>query len=335
MTEFVQFLVLAFTALVWWLAKRDLTARAARLRAASSAEVDQLKETVEALTAALEERVTKEEKRLSALIAEARALQSPLVSSVASVTAPSEVSRVAAVPVSSAAVEAPVTPIVAAAPKPPVAVTPQAAAPSAAKEPASPVIAEEPAAPAVKTLKKAADEIVSPAAAPIGVGDAQDSAPPEDLLASDAAAKPEITAEPPTLHQQVMEAERRAALVRAQLAIGVIDPIEIVRRTGLPRGEVELLIGLRSLRIEPAAPVEAPAPTAVPESAAAPEPPVKEAESVVADAPPAAPVENDRYAAIYSMIASGVTDSTEIARRTGMGRGEVELILGLRARNVL
>ena len=79
MTEFVQFLVLAFTALVWWLARRDLTANASRLRAASSAEVDRLRETVEALTAALEERVTTEEKRLSALIVEARSLQAPLV----------------------------------------------------------------------------------------------------------------------------------------------------------------------------------------------------------------------------------------------------------------
>ena len=51
--------------------------------------------------------------------------------------------------------------------------------------------------------------------------------------------------------------------------------------------------------------------------------------------PVSEPAEDDRYAAIYAMLASGVTNSTEIARRTGMGRGEVELILGLRARNVL
>src|SRR4051812_6150432 len=91
MTEFVQFLVLGFTALVWWLAKRDLTARASRLRAASSAEVDELKETVEALTAALEARVTTEEKRLSTLIAEARALQSPLISASSVPVAPGKI----------------------------------------------------------------------------------------------------------------------------------------------------------------------------------------------------------------------------------------------------
>ncbi|MCW3059802.1 MAG: hypothetical protein JWQ02_1623 [Capsulimonas sp.] len=327
MTEFVQFLVLAFTALVWWLAKRDLTARAARLRAASSAEVDQLKETVEALTAALEERVTKEEKRLSALIAEARALQSPLASVPASVSALQEVRPSSApTPFSPPAVEVLAAPIAAAAPKPSIAV----AAPS-------PVAAQEPVAPAPLVdgkPKEAATEPVPAAAEPNLVEEAPGNTLPEDLVASDVSAEPEIAAEPPTLHQQVMEAERRAALVRAQLAIGVIDPIEIVRRTGLPRGEVELLIGLRSLRIEPSAPIEALAPAAVSEAAAIPKSPTEAPEPVAPEAPPA-PLENDRYAAIYAMLASGVTDSTEIARRTGMGRGEVELILGLRARNVL
>ncbi len=59
------------------------------------------------------------------------------------------------------------------------------------------------------------------------------------------------------------------------------------------------------------------------------------AQDVEPGAVPAEPPEDSRYAAIYALVASGVTDSIEIARRTGLGRGEVELHMGLHARNVL
>ncbi|MDQ2688184.1 MAG: hypothetical protein M3Y28_09990 [Armatimonadota bacterium] len=42
---------------------------------------------------------------------------------------------------------------------------------------------------------------------------------------------------------------------------------------------------------------------------------------------------DERYAPAYALADSGVTDAGEIARRTGLGQGEVELILGLRARS--
>lgn len=39
-----------------------------------------------------------------------------------------------------------------------------------------------------------------------------------------------------------------------------------------------------------------------------------------------------RYAPVYALAEAGETDLSEIARRTGLGRGEVELVLNLRAR---
>lgn len=39
-----------------------------------------------------------------------------------------------------------------------------------------------------------------------------------------------------------------------------------------------------------------------------------------------------RFAPVYALLDQGETDAAEIARRTGLARGEIELILGLRAR---
>jgi len=41
------------------------------------------------------------------------------------------------------------------------------------------------------------------------------------------------------------------------------------------------------------------------------------------------------HAPLYALLEEGVTDPAEIARRTGLGRGEVDLILSLRARRAL
>jgi hypothetical protein len=125
------------------------------------------------------------------------------------------------------------------------------------------------------------------------------------------------------------------------VARGVTNSVEIVRQTGLTRGEVELILTLHNLHIAPGPPT--PAPTVAPEPA--PEPVAAAAQSTVdpgirpmstpAAAPSAPATQDDRYAAIYALIAAGITDSVEIARRTGLGRGEVELHMGLHARNVL
>ena len=56
---------------------------------------------------------------------------------------------------------------------------------------------------------------------------------------------------------------------------------------------------------------------------------------VFAEAVPADPLPDPRYASVYALLASGVSDPIEIARQTGLGRGEVDLILGLRDRRAL
>ena len=48
--------------------------------------------------------------------------------------------------------------------------------------------------------------------------------------------------------------------------------------------------------------------------------------------PAAGPLPDPRYAPVYALLASGVSDPVEIARQTGLGRGEVDLILSLRDR---
>jgi hypothetical protein len=75
-----QFLVLAFTVLVWWLARRDLSRRAAESRSPAMAEWERLRGNVDALiadlerrAAAAEQRITDAEQRLSG--AEFRPLQ--------------------------------------------------------------------------------------------------------------------------------------------------------------------------------------------------------------------------------------------------------------------
>ena len=142
------------------------------------------------------------------------------------------------------------------------------------------------------------------------------------------------------------------------VARGVTNSVDIVRQTGLTRGEVELILTLHNLHIAPgpplqpvaaAVPVE-PAPAVAPNAGAVEKesveagykpmavmagsnPPAAATASAAPSPPPNTP--DDRYAAIYALIAAGVTDSVEIARRTGLGRGEVELHMGLHARNVL
>ncbi len=42
-----------------------------------------------------------------------------------------------------------------------------------------------------------------------------------------------------------------------------------------------------------------------------------------------------RYAPVYALLDEGITDPQDIARRTGLSRGEVDLILSLRGRRTL
>ena len=49
-------------------------------------------------------------------------------------------------------------------------------------------------------------------------------------------------------------------------------------------------------------------------------------------APRPAPEADPRHRPVFALLKEGVTDPAEIARRTGLGRGEVDLILSLHAR---
>lgn len=46
-------------------------------------------------------------------------------------------------------------------------------------------------------------------------------------------------------------------------------------------------------------------------------------------------VPDPRHLPLYALLDEGVSDAAEIARRTGLARGEIELILSLRARRAL
>ncbi len=67
--------------------------------------------------------------------------------------------------------------------------------------------------------------------------------------------------------------------------------------------------------------------------AAVQEPPREPPKPVQEESP--APQPDPRYSPIYALLDRGVSDPIEIARLTGLGRGEVDLILSLRGRRAL
>ena len=68
-------------------------------------------------------------------------------------------------------------------------------------------------------------------------------------------------------------------------------------------------------------------------------PPVLPADEAMPRGEPVAagriPPPDPQYAPVYALIEAGITDAQEVARRTGLSHGEVDLILGLRTRQVL
>ncbi len=82
----------------------------------------------------------------------------------------------------------------------------------------------------------------------------------------------------------------------------------------------------------PPAPKEAMPKEAMPmEAGAASSPPTRSFSPLAAAAEP----EIAAHAPLFALLDAGITDPAEITRRTGLGRGEVELILSLRARHAL
>ena len=79
-----------------------------------------------------------------------------------------------------------------------------------------------------------------------------------------------------------------------------------------------------------------PAPTGNGVGAGFPRPPALSSSTPARPTPePKSELENASHTALYALLDEGVTDPAEIARRTGLGRGEVDLILSLRARRAL
>ena len=175
----VQGLVLVFTAVVWWIARRDIAARippsVPGVPLADTAELEQLCATLESLVVSLSERLEAVEARLPKPKAPKAAVIKP------------------AVELGPVIVPEPVT-----APEP--------------------VIVPEPAA----ELPVAAEPLYET---------------PHILVV----AAREVIPEPPP--------ETRYAPVYALLALGLSDPVEIARQTGLGRGEVDLILSLRDRRV--------------------------------------------------------------------------------------
>ncbi len=77
LVELLEFLLLVFIGIAWYVAKRDLTAAAAMKQSPALAELRELRETVEQLISVLEEKAEAAEKRLALRIAKADGISAP------------------------------------------------------------------------------------------------------------------------------------------------------------------------------------------------------------------------------------------------------------------
>ncbi len=183
MTFVLQMLVLALTALLWWVARRDLSARALSLRPPDSEDWERLRMTVEQLMAELERR---------AIVAEQRIVETEARLLMAEHHVRETLQRASALPAAPASIAPPV-------PAAPVAPVPPA---SAAPVPAS---------------------------------------PREDAPGAGVSLPPTPPAPSP--------AEAHYAPIHALADAGETDAAEIARRTGISRGEVDLVLSLRGRRM--------------------------------------------------------------------------------------
>jgi len=97
-------------------------------------------------------------------------------------------------------------------------------------------------------------------------------------------------------------------------------------------------VGARFIAPSLTAPVSPPAPLlpVLPEQGANEQGAMNRAPTGLSDpAPPGLGAGGASHAPLYALLDEGVTDPAEIVRRTGLGRGEVDLILSLRARRAL
>lgn len=219
-----QFLVLALTALLWWLARRDLTSKAADARAPAAEDWARLRVTVEQLMVELERRAVVAEQRIYEAEQRLRLVEQRL---------------------QAAFTRADLAPGASAAPEPPVPLVsgvgafapPAARAVSGSAEPMPVLPTLSGAAPLTAPLL-----LPGAAAPPLAVDMSLRSA---SFVEAEPAA-PALPAAPPPL--RLTPEEARYLPVYALADAGQTDPAEIARQTGLPRGEIELVLSLRARR---------------------------------------------------------------------------------------
>lgn len=242
----LQFLVLAVTALLWWLARRDLTTKAAEARTPALEDWARLHVTVEQLMVELERRAVVAEQRIYEAEQRLRLVEQRLQASLA---------RAESAHGANAVPESPAAPVPA---SPPSAFFPERVLP-AAPSPVDVSIFENADAAGRVGMVSGGTPLTAPlpppgaAAPPLAVdmplrpaafAEAETALPA--LPVSEPATVPAPPASPPPL--PLMPEEARYQPVFALADAGQADPAEIARQTGLPRGEVELVLSLRARR---------------------------------------------------------------------------------------
>lgn len=254
----LQFLVLAATAVFWWLARRDLTAKAADARAPAVEDWAKLRITVEQLMVELERRAVVAEQRIYEAEQRLRLVEQRLQASLARAEGAHGLGTTP---------EAPASPAL---PTGAFALAPERAEPGMGMpdgannlEDAKPLPATPPLPTAVPLtaplllpgagapslavdmpLREAAFVDAEPAATALLI--AEPPAAPA-LPAADPPSAQALPAAPPPSYLTPEEARYRPVYALADA--GETDPAEIARQTGLPRGEVDLVLSLRTRRL--------------------------------------------------------------------------------------
>lgn len=267
----LQFLVLAATALFWWLARRDLTVKAADARAPAVEDWAKLRMIVEQLMVELERRAVVAEQRIYEAEQRLRLVEQRLQAAF---------ERADVAPALGAAPASPAPLVLLTETAVPV---PEHGALAAGRDgqgrgmPADASVGgQRELPPAVPPVPGTASQVLSTAplpgsqvpgttpltsplllpgaaAPPLAVDmslrgaafvDTEPSAPA--LPAAERLDAPASSAAPPPFH--LTPEEMRYRPVYALADAGETDPAEIARQTGLPRGEVELVLSLRARR---------------------------------------------------------------------------------------
>lgn len=236
-----EILVLALSALLWWLARRDLTAKAADARAPAAEDWARLRITVEQLMVELERRAVVAEQRIYEAEERLRVVEQRAQAALAragdgqGAVAPSDAASLVPPAMASAALAAERAALM---PDCPLADAPPAAGLAAA---GYAEFAQDTAAMPADVPLTAPLLLPGAAAPPLAVdslapAEARQEVPP--FLPSPAAPPaPFLTPE-----------EARYQPVYALVDAGETDAAAIARQTGLPRGEIELVLSLRVRR---------------------------------------------------------------------------------------